>query len=282
MRNNFNTRKMNLEELDILYRLSKEENWDSSINELNSFFKSDPDGFFIGTLNEKPICIVSVVHYDKHFAFVGNYIVAQEFRKKGFGMQLTNSVMPSRIQNRIAALNAVLEKVETYKKFGFIPDSYQARYEGKATKININDKQLVNLNSVSPDKINEYDFKHFLAKRTHFLNEWLNSSHAEKVGYFKNNQLLGYAVMRKIESGYRIAPLFADNFEIARNLLQYLLNKIEGNTFTLNIPEANKESKKLIYNFQLKQLFHTMRMYRNGRLELPYNNIYSTTSFELG
>lgn len=273
---------MNLEELDILYQWSKEENWDPSMKDLDSYFKSDPDGFFIGTLNEKPICVVSIVHYDNHFAFVGNYIVAKEYRHKGFGIELTNKAMLPRMQNRIAALDAVLDQIETYKKIGFLTDSFHTRHEGIARKVDINNEHLVNLKNVTFDKIYEYDFKHFLATRAQFLNEWLNSSNAESIGYLKNNLLEGYAVMRKIESGYRIAPLFANNIEIARKILQYLINKIDGNPFTINIPDANKETQKIIHDFKLKPLFQTMRMYRNGKLELPYHNIYSTTSFELG
>ena len=281
MANLLNVRPMVYNEIDLLYNQALKENWDPGIYDLHSFYKSSPDSFYVGTLNEKPICFVSIVQYEEHFAFFGNYIVIPEYRHKGFGLELVKNVA-SRLENRISSLDAVVEQIKTYEKSGFVCDGFNIRYLGTAKKSDTKNTYLENLKNVDFKKICAYDYKHFLAHRTSFLSEWINHPQSFGLAYFKDNKILGYSVLRETSNGYRIAPLFADSVEIAKELMQASLNKIIGKNFTINMPTKNQNLKDIISTFQLEPVFKTMRMYRNGELALPCHNIYSITSFELG
>ncbi len=50
------------------------------------------------------------------------------------------------------------------------------------------------------------------------------------VGYWKDNYLYGYGVMRLCFEGYKIGPLFADNYENAQSLYEALIPEFEAGT----------------------------------------------------
>lgn len=281
MKKSFGVRLMRGNELDLLYQQAQNENWDPGVFDFNAYFSSCPEGFFVGVIDDIPICFVSIVQYEKHFAFFGNYIVIPEYRHQGFGYELVKKVS-SRLENRISALDAVVDQISTYEKSGFISDGYNIRYQGIAKNYAKNNKLIVDLKNINFNEICEYDRKHFLADRSAFLKEWIYHTSSYGFACINDEKIMGYCVLRKTTSGYRIAPLFADSIEIAKDLMSFSLSCIVGKIFTINMPFKNANLENFISTFSLQPIFKTMRMYRNGKLELPLNNIYSISSFELG
>lgn len=85
----YSIRRMKEAEVQIAVDWALKEGWNPGLSDANCFFQADPQGFFIGLLDDEPVAVGSAVVYDDTFAFCGLYIVKQEFRKLGFGLKLT-------------------------------------------------------------------------------------------------------------------------------------------------------------------------------------------------
>ena len=99
----------------------------------------------------------------------------------------------------------------------------------------------------------------------------------------KGGELLGYGMVRKCRTGFKIGPLFADNPEIADRLFQKFRNFVgEGTPIFLDTPEVNKEAVKLAEKYQMKTMFETARMYTKGKPDIDLQRVFGVTTFELG
>jgi hypothetical protein len=132
------------------------------------------------------------------------------------------------------------------------------------------------------NKLLEYDHEIFLVPRTEFLRRWI--AQVDSVGYYSENEnhLVGYGILRKCVTGYKIGPLFADNEAIAVEILEALLSNIPGEVYYLDIPEPNLESLKIAEQFNMQKVFETARMYSKEIPNVPLHKVFGITSFELG
>jgi hypothetical protein len=88
--------------------------------------------------------------------------------------------------------------------------------------------------------------------------------------------------LRKADEGYKIGPLFADNFEIAEALYQACLNAAPGENVYLDIPVINKDAISLIKKYNASYVFECARMYYGNHPEQDLAKIFGITTFELG
>jgi Holliday junction resolvase len=98
-----------------------------------------------------------------------------------------------------------------------------------------------------------------------------------------NGKLSGYGMVRVCRSGYKIGPLFADSYDIAKSLYISLKSKIEpGQPIYLDVSEVNKDAIALAENHNMRVVFETARMYTGDSPDLPLMRIFGVTTFELG
>ena len=127
-----------------------------------------------------------------------------------------------------------------------------------------------------------YDQRCFGAGRVNFLRSWLNLPTHNAFVYSLEDQVLGYAVLRKAQTGFKIGPLFADNSDVAEALYQACLNSAQGEPTYLDIPVINDEARALTEKYDAKYVFECARMYNGTPPETDVNQIFGITSFELG
>ena len=58
-------------DLEFAFEIAKQENWGLATDDAECFFAADPTGFFIGELNGKKICSLSLVKYPENKLCVG-------------------------------------------------------------------------------------------------------------------------------------------------------------------------------------------------------------------
>ena len=115
------------------------------------------------------------------------------------------------------------------------------------------------------------------------MSEWIKQSKSTTFVYTVDNKICGYGMIRECRTGYKIGPLFADNFEIADKLFKALASSIEENSpVFLDIPEINLNAVTLVGLHKMEKVFATARMYTKKLSELPTDRIYGVTTFELG
>lgn len=274
-------RRMAPSEVQIAIDWAEKEGWNPGLNDAAAFYKTDPNGFFLGTLDDKPIAVGAAVIYSDSFAFCGLYIVTPEFRKLGYGMRLTEERLKY-VGARITGIDGVLENVIKYQKLGYQPAYKQSRYEWTQGSSGSISSYIVDLKRVPFNILERFDRHFFPAPRAQFLRFWIDQPQSHAVGYVKDQQLRGYAVIRKCVQGYKIGPLFALSPEIAHLLFEALCSKVGEGPIYLDIPEPNKNAHMLVKSYDMNLTFEVMRMYRNGFPSLDVEGIYGVTTFELG
>lgn len=281
LENKVKIRRMNQSEVSIPIKWAQLEGWNPGLNDAELFYKADPNGFFCGTVEDHIVAVGSVVKYDSSFAFCGLYIVHPEFRGKGYGMALTKARLFYARDCNIG-IDGVLENVHLYENIGYRKYYENARYQFTGALKDQMNASIQPANRVSFEQIKQYDRQCFPASRDNFLQAWINQKNALSLTWLEDGKIKGYVVCRECYEGFKIAPLFADNLMIAEQLLMACEWATEGKTLIIDIPEINRDAKKLIDEFKMKQVFATARMYNKELPELDYNKIFGVTSFELG
>lgn len=274
--------QMTRDEVSTAVEWARQEGWNPGLNDAECFYRTDPQGFFVGKLNGRIIAVGSAVIYDRHFAFCGFYIVDKNYRAQGYGIELTKARL-AYIGSRNAGIDGVLNMVENYARIGYKFAHNNARYALERPQCRSErDPFIIDLNAISFAQLTDYDRHFFPAPRPQFLSAWIKQNTALALGYVQEKQLKGYGVIRKCFEGYKIGPLFADSNYIAEKLFKQLSEFAQGTTVYLDIPENNPFAVDLVQKFKMSKVFATARMYLKDEPNLSIKGIYGITTFELG
>lgn len=278
----YSIRRMKQAEVQIAVNWAQKEGWNPGLKDASCFYQADPQGFFIGFLDDEPIALGSAVVYSDNFAFCGLYIVKHEFRQQGYGLRLTEKRLKY-AGDRITGIDGVVDKVSKYERLGYVASHKQIRYEWTGRPSFSCSPYIVDLKAIPFNQVEELDQNYFQAPRSDFLRCWIHQANGYALGYLDEHQLKGYGVIRKCFQGHKIGPLFAASPSIAQALFEALCAKISAGPVYLDVPEPNKNARLLVKEYGMTPKFEVIRMYRNG---IPHVNleegIYGVTTFELG
>lgn len=275
--------RMTKAELALASKWAANEGWNPGLNDIDCFYITDPQGFFIGKLDGNPIAVGSAVCYDKSFAFCGFYIVAPKYRHSGYGLALTNARL-AYVDKRNAGLDGVVSMLDRYERLGYKTAHFNARYQSPnrfypAVPFYEN---IVPLASVPLPLLLDYDRSHFPAPRKAFLQCWIAQPNSKSLGMMHDGKLVGYGVIRPCQQGFKIAPLFANTPDIANMLFLHLANYAKGEPVYIDMPLNNPSAITLVTQYKFAKVFETARMYLKGIPDMLHAQIYGITSFELG
>ena len=273
--------RMSLPDVEVAIDWAAREGWNPGLNDAACFYAIDPNGFFAGLLDGRPIAAGSALAYDKNFAFCGLYIVEPNYRGKGYGLALTKARLDY-IGERNAGLDGVENMTEKYARLGYRRAHRNIRHTFTPDTLRSVAAEIAPLAQVSFAELAAYDRKHFFAPRENFLMLWISQPHAVALALRDAGQLKGYGVLRKCRTGYKIGPLFAEQSEIAEALFNALCNHAIGEPVSIDIPEPNQAAMALAVRHDMRPNFACERMYLRGDPGLPLQSIYGITSFEAG
>ncbi|MGD8837663.1 MAG: GNAT family N-acetyltransferase [Desulfobacteraceae bacterium] len=277
----YKIKQMTREEMDIAIDWAAKEGWNPGFHDADCFFSADPNGFFIGLLDDEPISTISAVKYGDAFGFLGFYIVKPEYRGKGYGVQIWNAGLEY-LKGLNIGLDGVVAQQENYKRSGFKPAYRNIRYESFGGGEPPKSAQIVELTTLPFQSIDRYDRPFSPAKRPqpHFTASWINQPACHALGIMQNGTLAGYGVMRKCLNGYKIGPLFADTPDLAESLFLALKSKItSSDPVFLDAPEVNRAAGALAKKYSMKVAFETARMYTGDFPDLPLNRLFGVAFF---
>ena len=277
--------KITKEDLHTLVEWASIEGWNPGKYDLDVFWNTDPDGFYGCKVNDELIAGGAIISYEGAFGFMGLFIVHNQYRSKGIGNKLWHrrkNMLISRLKkNASIGMDGILAMQSYYQKGGFEISFRDERYEiiGKEYTYSEN---VSTIESIDLKQIVEFDKLHFGYQRNIFLQLWLTMPESKAIKYTLKNTVVGYAVIRKAEKGYRIGPLFAHDETIAEELLKSCLNFAGEVPVFIDIPTVNISAMNLVSKYNGKYIFECARMYHGPSPTYPINNIYGITSFELG
>ncbi len=279
----YTIRTMAREDVGLAIDWAAKEGWNPGIHDATCFHAADEGGFLIAELDEEPVATVSAVRYGDSYGFLGFYIVKPEFRGRGFGFPILKAAM-ERMSGSNIGLDGVVEQQRNYMRLGFRMAYNNIRFEGRRTgEIFSCHPKIVPLNTLPFQQLCDFDNRFFFERRESFLKPWISQPETIALGFVTDDILEGYGVIRPCRVGYKIGPLFAENETVAQELFHALINEIEiGSTFYLDIPEPNREARRLVREHNMQKVFETARMYTGKSPDLPLDRIFGVTSFELG
>lgn len=282
MSNNYTIRCLSAQELEFALELAAQEGWNPGLYDAQCFHAADPQGFLAGFLNGDPIASLSAVNYGNGFGFLGLYIVKPEFRGQGYGKQLWNAALEY-LQDCTIGLDGVVEQQPNYKKSGFTLAYRNIRFQSMGGGVKPDNSSIVELVDLPFEEIKRYDRLFFPAERDAFLRCWISQPQCSALGIVRDNRLCAYGVMRACRSGYKIGPLCADDPDLAEELFNALRSRtIEDAPVFLDVPEPNSAALQLVARYNMQKVFETARMYNGPSPELPLQQIYGVTTYELG
>jgi len=278
-------RKLDFEGLQTLVMWAETEGWNPGPYDAEAYWATDPEGYYGYFHNEKLIGGGSVVSYNGEFGFMGFFIVKPEYRSKGLGKKLwyqRRDLLLSRLKpDASIGMDGVLAMQDFYVKGGFKIAFRDERHEKIGESYTI-DKNISLINNDDLEEILEYDSRHFGTMRKQFMVHWLNLPKTKAFKCTTEGIIVGLAILRKANKGYKICPLFADNEIIAEELYKVCLNSAIEEPVYLDIPIINKSAVALINKYNTTYVFECARMYHGEPPKINMNNIYGITTFELG
>ncbi|MDD2710883.1 MAG: GNAT family N-acetyltransferase [Verrucomicrobiae bacterium] len=269
-------------DLDIAVDWAAREGWNPGLNDADAFYAADPGGFFMAFDRDEPIGSISAVAYGDGFGFVGFFIVKPEYRGHRIGIDLARQAF-GRLGSRNIGADGVENKMANYQTHGFRLAYHNLRYRRMAQPAGFSVPHIRPIDTVPFESIARYDARCFPAPRDEFLKRWLKLPDSRAVAWLRNDELKGYAMIRKCGVGYKFGPLFADDETIAAELFAFLESTVEaGAPLFLDIPEPNRQAMALGKKLGMTPVFGTARMYNREFPSIDVNRIFGVTSFELG
>ena len=145
------------------------------------------------------------------------------------------------------------------------------------------------------DELLEYNTSVHVYARSSFLEKWVSAPNSYSYAATNDNgSIVGYTVVRRtlrVEDGWRIGPLFADDSKIAKILYKTVLGQVNAidptGMVTVDVPfgcdRANLDALQITKELSATPEFTSVRMYSNGMpSNLPLHKVFGLTSLELG
>lgn len=277
----FLIRQMQLSDLEVAVSWAAQEGWNPGLYDVNSFYQTDPNGFFIGELDGRPVSCISAVAYGETFGFIGFYIVHPEFRGQGYGWQTWQQGM-NYLGDRNIGLDGVIAQQQNYCKSGFSLAYRNIRFQGALPQFPTNSNHLLKASEVSFNQLLTFDACFFPVPRPSFLQAWISQPGSIALVSCGEETLLGYGVIRPCQVGWKIGPLFALNESTADELFRSLTAHTSGEPCFLDVPEPNSAALNLARTYAMTPVFETARMYTKTPPDCQMDGIFGVTTFELG
>ena len=274
-------------DVEVAVEWAAREGWNPGLHDADCYLAADAGGFLIGHLGYTPAATISVIRYDESFGFLGFYIVAPELRGRGLGLQIWKAGLEA-LGDRNVGLDGVVAQQDNYRRSGFTLAYRNIRYGGTTSGESPEaprpaTPEIVDLDTVPFEVVEAFDRPHFPAARSAFVRAWIGQPGCHAVGARTGGRLQGYGVARPCRSGFKVAPLYAQTPEVAEQLLQTLLARLEpGTSVFLDTPEVNPAAVAIAERHGMRPVFETARMYTRGTPDLPLDRIFGVTSFEIG
>jgi len=261
------------------------EGWNPGLDDLPVFHGTDPGGFFMGWIGDRPVSSISVVRYGTTYGFLGFYIVHPDFRGSGAGWATWQHGM-AYLEGRTVGLDGVVAQQENYRKSGFVLAGRNVRYSG-VPQVDA-EKTAAEVRAVTAEDLPAllaYDRPFFAAPRDAFTSPWVlppAGGRRTALMAVKNGEIAGYGVIRACRSGCKVGPLFAEDAKTAAALFAGLCATAPGEEVALDTPQDNGAAVALAEQAGLTPVFETARMYRGTAPSLPIHRTFGITPFELG
>ncbi|MDM0032602.1 GNAT family N-acetyltransferase [Variovorax sp. J22P271] len=275
-------RSLDLAEMPLVIEMAAREGWNPGLHDGASFHAADLGGFLVAEHGREAIGCIGAVSYAGRFGFIGLYIVAPAWRGKGVGLRLWRAGM-ARLAGHVVGLDGVPAQQDNYRRSGFALAWNNARFAGVARGGGTAPSQIVPLATVEASSLAADDRRVFPAPRDAFLRAWVAMPDATGLAWLQDGRLAGWGLIRRCREGHKVAPLLADDPQVARALFAALCAAVPaGDAVSIDVPLPNADAVAMARAEGMRSVFETARMYAGAAPPCELQRVYGLTSFELG
>lgn len=273
-------RKMSLKDLQIALGWAALEGWNPGLEDVDAFYRADPDGFLMAWDGDTPVAAISAVRNGNDYGFIGLYICRPEYRGKGFGWDIWLKGM-ERLEGRTIGLDGVPDQQENYRKSGFELSHNTARYGGVIA--GAVDSGLTLTSADMTDELVAFDKGLSGIQRGQYASAWFENTDTRKT-YVGNTdgKITSVGTIRTCREGHKIGPLYAPNKDQALDLLKALVHEMSAKMVFVDVPQINFPAVELMTSLGMEPTFQTARMYKGVRPVQQDNLIFGVVTLELG
>lgn len=285
-------RTLDFHELSVPLNWAAQEGWNPGLGDQLAFWPTDDRAFIGGFLGEQLVATISAVRYDDTFGFIGFYIVAPEYRGRGYGIQMWDAALKHLHGVSCIGLDGVMAQQDNYRKSGFVYAHRNRRYESRGQAASVlkpeqhslgEGEEIVVLGAIPFDELIQYDSRQFPTRRADFLKPWTNQDNHRGFAIRHKGEICAYGVIRPCLIGHKIGPLFAQTSQQAFALYAALTNGLKNQEpVYIDPPTENIRAIAMAESLGMTLVFETARMYKGNAPGLLLDNIYGITTFELG
>jgi GNAT superfamily N-acetyltransferase len=275
-------------EMQMIMAWAEAEKWNPGKYDYEPYFAMNKENYLLLLVDEKPVGSISLVRYSEEFAFIGFFIVLPEYRRQGLGVQLWEEALKRLEKCQTVGLYSVPPQVSRYEASGFKGSHMIERQIGNAPERleELSSRIKISQNPHSVFKtLCAYDRDNFKYNRQKLLRRMLAMPQTwALISFDKNGKVNGYGLIRPCVEGFRIGPLYANNFNSAKLLFGALLSKIPAESFILDMPRNNRFSQIFAAYFRLQHVpeADTMIMFKGEEPEGVNKYCYGVCSLEVG
>ena len=229
-------RNATAKEVGIITRRTIQEGWHVGPYDFPCGFAFDPKSILLGEVNGELATHITIVEYPDHHYHAGGMIVTKKFRRQGHVVRTVYKGMEACNTNYTIGTDVSLDVKSKYEKLGSEVAWNTNLAMLDLEKIVANTAELaaqpdISVNPICSknlDRLLQYDQSVFGTPRQTFMTSWI--SVPGSLGWTavdeKGDRIVGYAIVKQVirdagtEIGLAMAPLYADNAEIAKLLLK--------------------------------------------------------------
>ena len=260
-----NTRAFGRQDIEFAVAQTSREGWDNTDSTFRVCLSHDPEGCFIAEIDGQRAGIITTTRYVRS-AWVGNLIVAPDFRRRGIGQQLMEHAMGQleAIGIRTFWLEADPMGVSIYKRLGFVPQFESPRFQKKpphtAGRGGTEPMLASDLGAVRT--IDAFCFGDDRGNLLGKLRDIARAAYCARV----NGRVVGFAMALPSAAGVRLGPCVADDSFAAGKLIDSILGDFPDQTIVVAVPGVNESATRLLESREFARGLPSLRM-RRGKAD---------------
>ena len=271
-------------EASVLESWAADEGWNPGVSDMDVAWACDPDAFIALRKDGELVGGGTIIAYGRKAGFMGLFIMRKDLRRQGIGRILWHERL-RRLRERLdpdapIGMDGVFDMVPFYASGGFKLLYRDLRYEGNAA--GSLDPKAIPLGQVPLVELLAYDQAVSGIERPNFMRRWLSQPGSKGFAWRRDDAIAGYGFLRPCRKGFKIGPLYANDPDTARCLLESLLSTVPGSPVALDVPEPNEPALALAEQRGWTQSFGCARMLYGLQSAPPTDRIFGVTSFEFG
>ncbi len=231
-------RQMLKKDLLAVMKIKEAESWNQTIEDWEMFMNFNSDLCLVAVYESKVVGTVTAINYKNQVAWIGMMLVSKEFRGLGISKRLLTKLIDRLRACKSIKLDATKAGAKVYKKLGFKEELNISRMTTKKLSVQASpslDDSVRLLKKEDLKSLVNADLDVFGADRSKLLNILINGGKDKGWCIERENNIVGYVLLRAGSNYTQIGPLVADSVTDAKALLVSVLTYLKEKPVVVDI-----------------------------------------------